>query len=59
MDEVIPVPARDEVIPVQTQMEVIQVPIPVIPENPPEPVTLPVKKNTPRKRVISGQKASA
>ena len=52
-------PVKDEVIPVQAQIEVIPVPIPVIPENLPQPVTPPAKKATPRKRVISGQKTSA
>jgi diacylglycerol kinase family enzyme len=52
-------PVKDEVIPVQAQIEVIPVPIPVMPENLPEPVILSVKKATPRKRVILGQKASA
>jgi hypothetical protein len=31
----------------------------VMPENPPEPVTPTVKKASPRKRVISGQKVAA
>jgi diacylglycerol kinase family enzyme len=51
-------PVKENVIPVPAQIEVIQVPMAVIPENLPEPVSLPVKKATPRKRVISGQKAS-
>jgi diacylglycerol kinase (ATP) len=52
-------PVEDEGIPVPAQIEVIPVPMAVIPENLPEPVTPPVKKTTPRKRVISGQKDSA
>jgi hypothetical protein len=51
-------PVKEDGIPVPAQIEVIQVPMAVIPENLPEPVSLPVKKATPRKRVISGQKAS-
>jgi len=58
-DEPIPLPARDESIPVPAQIEIIQVPIPVMPENPPEQVNPPVKKASPRKRVISSQKAAA
>ena len=51
-------PVKENAIPVLAQIEIIQVPMAVIPENLPEPVSLPVKKATPRKRVISGQKAS-
>jgi YegS/Rv2252/BmrU family lipid kinase len=52
-------PVKEEGIPVPAQIEVIPVPMAVMPENMPEPVTASVKKTTPRKRVISGQKASA
>jgi hypothetical protein len=52
-------PVKDEPIPVSAEIEVIQVPMAVMPENPPEPVTPTVKKASPRKRVISGQKVAA
>jgi YegS/Rv2252/BmrU family lipid kinase len=52
-------PVKDEAIPVPARIEVIQVPMAVMPENLPEPVTPPVIKTSPRKRVISDQKAAA
>ena len=51
-------PVKDEAIPVPARIEGIQVPMEVMPENLPEPVTPPVLKTSPRKRVISDQKAS-
>ncbi len=52
-------PEKEEAIPVTAHIEVIQVPMAVMPEKLPEAVTPPARKTTPRKRIISGQKAAA